>query len=58
MVKPLFYSMTDRTEQAMMKLVVDGNSDRVLSARMVSESATEIVQTWQLSSKKGRQARY
>ena len=43
--EPLFYTMTDRKEQAMMKLVVDGNSDRVLGAHMVGERAADIIQS-------------
>ncbi|OUL36525.1 glutathione-disulfide reductase [Nostoc sp. T09] len=42
--QPLFYSLTDREQETAMKLVVDKNSDRVLGAHMVGESAAEIIQ--------------
>lgn len=51
--EPLFYTMTDRKEQAMMKLVVDGNSDRVLGAHMVGERAADIIQSLAVAIKHG-----
>lgn len=51
--EPLFYSMTDRSEQAMMKLVVDRRSDRVLGAHMVGENAAEIIQSLAVAIQKG-----
>ncbi len=42
--QPLFYSLTDREAETAMKLVVDKNSDRVLGAQIVGESAAEIIQ--------------
>ncbi len=41
-VEPLFHSITEQDEQVMLKLVVDGNSDRVLGAHMVGENAAAI----------------
>lgn len=51
--EPLFYSMTNQSEQAMMKLVVDGNSDRVLGAHMVGEHAAEIIQSLAVAIRQG-----
>ncbi len=50
--EPLFYTMTDRSEQAMMKLVVD-ESDRVLGAHMVGEHAADIIQSLAVAIRKG-----
>lgn len=41
--KPLFYSMTEQMEQAIMKLVVSEDSDRVLGAYIVGGQAAEII---------------
>jgi len=43
-VEPLFHSITEQDEQVMLKLVVDGNGDRVLGAHMVGENAGAICQ--------------
>lgn len=51
--EPLYYSMTDRSEQAMMKLVVDRRSDRVLGAHMVGENAAEIIQSLAVAIRQG-----
>lgn len=50
--EPLFYSMTNQSEQAMMKLVVDG-SNRVLGAHMVGEHAADIIQSLAVAIKQG-----
>ncbi len=42
--RPLFHSLTGMQEKTMMKLVVDGNTDRILGAHMVGENAAEIIQ--------------
>ena len=39
-----YFSLTRRKEKAMLKLVVERNSDRVLGAHMVGEAAAEIMQ--------------
>lgn len=39
-----FYSLTDMDERVLIKLVVDGKTDRVLGAHMVGEHAAEIIQ--------------
>lgn len=51
--EPLFYTMTDEKEQAMMKLVVDGKSDRVLGAHMIGERAADIIQSLAVAIKQG-----
>jgi len=42
--RPLFHSLTGQPEKTIIKLVVDGNTDRVLGAHMVGEHAAEIIQ--------------
>lgn len=42
---PLQYSLTEHQQKALIKLVVDGKSDRILGVHMVGESAAEIVQS-------------
>jgi glutathione reductase (NADPH) len=42
---PLRYNLTTHQENALLKLVVDGRSDRILGIHMVGEQAAEIVQS-------------
>lgn len=42
---PLRYSLTEHQQKALIKLVVDRNSDRILGIHMVGENAAEIVQS-------------
>lgn len=42
--RPLFHSLTGREEKVMIKLVVDGDSERVLGAHMVGDHSAEILQ--------------
>ena len=51
--QPLFDSIAEPGQKTLMKLVVDGNSDRVLGAHMVGEYAAEIIQCLTLAIKKG-----
>ena len=51
--RPLFHSLTGAQERTMMKLVVDGNTDKVLGAHMVGESAGEIIQGVAIAVKMG-----
>jgi glutathione reductase (NADPH) len=51
--RPLFHSLTGASEKTMMKLVVDGNTDKVLGAHMVGESAAEIIQGVAIAVKMG-----
>jgi len=50
--EPLFESMTDRSDQVMMKIVTDSNS-RILGAHMVGENAADIIQSLAVAIKKG-----
>lgn len=43
--RPLRYSLTEYQPKTLLKLVVGGNSDRVLGIHMVGEQAAEIVQS-------------
>jgi glutathione reductase (NADPH) len=51
--QPLFDSIAEPEQKTLIKLVVDGNSDRVLGAHMVGEYAAEIIQCLGLALKKG-----
>ena len=42
--RPLKHTLTGRAERTMMKLLVDGDSDRVVAAHMVGADAGEIIQ--------------
>ena len=42
--RPLKHTLTGREERTMMKLLVDGDSDRVVAAHMVGPEAGEIIQ--------------
>ena len=44
---PLRYTLTKHQQKALIKLVVDGNSDRILGIHMAGENAAEIVQRTQ-----------
>lgn len=51
--QPLFYSLTDRSQQSLIKLVVDRHTDRVLGVHMVGDHAAEIVQSLTVSLQMG-----
>lgn len=51
--KPMKYTLTGRQERCLMKLVVDGDSDRVLGAHMVGPDAGEIIQGLAVAIKAG-----
>lgn len=51
--RPLKHSITKREEYVMIKLVVDGASDRVLGVHMVGMDAAEIIQTLGIAIKAG-----
>lgn len=51
--QPLFNLMADLDQKALLKLVVDSNSDRVLGAHMVGENADEVIQLIALAMKAG-----
>ena len=42
--KPMKHTLTDRDEKAMVKLLVDPNTDRVIAAHMVGPDAGEVMQ--------------
>ncbi|MBD2207264.1 glutathione-disulfide reductase [Calothrix sp. FACHB-1219] len=51
--RPMYYSLTGAQERTMMKLVVDANTDQVLGAHMVGDSAAEIIQGIAIAVKMG-----
>ena len=51
--RPMAHTMSGRDEKTMMKLVVDGPSDRVLGVHMVGPDAGEIVQGMAIALKAG-----
>ncbi|MBV9387560.1 MAG: glutathione-disulfide reductase [Chroococcidiopsidaceae cyanobacterium CP_BM_ER_R8_30] len=51
--KPLLYRLMEQSEPALMKLVVDGNSDQVLGAHMVGEHAADIIQSLAVAIRNG-----
>ncbi len=51
--RPLRHTLTGRDDKVMMKLVVDGDSDRVLGIHMVGAHAGEIVQGFAVAMKMG-----
>ena len=51
--RPMKFSLTRRVEKTMMKLIVDGRSDRVLGLHMVGPDAPEIVQGFAVALKAG-----
>jgi glutathione reductase (NADPH) len=51
--RPLFHSLTGASDKTMMKLVIDANTDKVLGAHMVGESAGEIIQGVAIAVKMG-----
>ncbi len=51
--QPLLFSLTESDEQATIKLVMDGESQKVLGAHMVGEHAAEIIQSLGVAIRKG-----
>ncbi|KZL49713.1 glutathione-disulfide reductase [Nodularia spumigena CENA596] len=51
--QPLLYQLVEAEEPAMMKLVVDENSQQVLGAHMLGENAAEIIQTLGVAIRQG-----
>jgi glutathione reductase (NADPH) len=51
--RPMLHTMSGRDEQALMKLVVDRTSDRVLGVHMVAPDAGEIIQGFAVALKCG-----
>jgi len=51
--KPMKYSLTDRQDRCLMKLVVDADSDRVVGAHMAGPDAGETIQGFGVAIKAG-----
>lgn len=51
--RPMYYTIPDKQEKAMMKLVVNQETDKVLGAHMVGDSAAEIIQGVAIAVKMG-----
>ena len=51
--QPLLSQLTDKEEQATIKIVVEGESERVLGAHMVGEHAADIIQSLAVAIRKG-----
>lgn len=42
--RPMYYTLPDKPEKTLMKLIIDTNTDKVVGAHMVGDSAAEIIQ--------------
>ncbi|MBE9047435.1 glutathione-disulfide reductase [Pleurocapsales cyanobacterium LEGE 10410] len=51
--RPMYYTLPDKQEKTLMKLIVDTNTDRVVGAHMVGDSAAEIIQGVAIAVKMG-----
>ncbi len=51
--RPLKFTLSGRNERTLMKLVVDGDTERVLGAHMVGPDAPEIIQAIAIAVKAG-----
>lgn len=51
--RPLYHTITGAEEKVLVKLVVDGNTERVLGAHMVGKGAAEIIQGVAIAVKMG-----
>lgn len=51
--RPMYYTLTGKEEQTMMKLVVNQDNDQVLGAHMVGDHAAEIIQGVAIAVKMG-----
>lgn len=51
--RPMYYTLAGRQEKTIMKLVVDANTNQVLGAHMVGDSAAEILQGVAIAIKMG-----
>jgi len=51
--RPMFHTFTGKDDKTMVKLVIDRNTDKVLGAHMVGESAAEIMQGLAIAIKMG-----
>ncbi|MGB5632897.1 MAG: glutathione-disulfide reductase [Waterburya sp.] len=51
--RPMYYTLPDKQEKTLMKLIVDTNTDKVIGAHMVGDSAAEIIQGVAIAVKMG-----
>ena len=51
--RPMYYTIPGKQEKTMMKLIVDTNTDKVVGAHMVGDSAAEIIQGVAIAVKMG-----
>ncbi|NJK58320.1 MAG: glutathione-disulfide reductase [Pleurocapsa sp. SU_5_0] len=51
--RPMYYTLAGKEEKTLMKLIVDTNTDKVVGAHMVGDSAAEIIQGVAIALKMG-----
>ncbi len=51
--RPMYYTLPDKPEKTLMKLIVDTNTDKVVGAHMVGDGAAEIIQGVAIAVKMG-----
>lgn len=51
--RPMYFTLAGKEEKALLKLIVDSNTDKVLGAHMVGEHAAEIIQGVAIAVKMG-----
>lgn len=51
--RPMYYTLAGKQEKTLMKLIVDTNTDKVVGAHMVGDSAAEIIQGVAIAVKMG-----
>ena len=51
--RPMYYTLPNKQEKTLMKLIVDTNTDKVVGAHMVGDSAAEIIQGVAIAVKMG-----
>jgi glutathione reductase (NADPH) len=51
--KPMLYSLSEQDEKAMIKLIVEGENQRIVGAQMVGEHAADIIQTLAVAIRQG-----
>lgn len=51
--RPMYYTLAEKEEKTMMKLIVDRETDRVIGAHMVGDNAAEIIQGVAIAVKMG-----
>ncbi|MEL6929119.1 MAG: glutathione-disulfide reductase [Cyanobacteria bacterium J06600_6] len=51
--RPMYYTLPNKQEKTLMKLIVDTNTDKVIGAHMVGDSAAEIIQGVAIAVKMG-----